>query len=169
MSRQTLALFGAASLIAGWMLASTASPPVAQTQGSPARRAAPVVAPAPSFEALQRRVNDVPPAPRPQRNPFVFDGMRPDTRQPLPVMEPEWTVEPDLAVPPVAPPLQLVGVAGNVIDGGIVRTAILSDGREMWLLAAGDTLPDGTSVVRVDEEAVVLADPAGVERVLRLR
>ena len=65
--------------------------------------------------------------------------------------------------------LQLVGVAGEETAAGLVHTAILSDGREMWLLKAGATLPDGSTVVRVDEDAVVLRDLSGVERVIRLR
>jgi hypothetical protein len=171
MSQQTLGLVGAACLVAGWMLASTASPPVAQTQAGPARRAAPAAPamPVPTFDTLHQRLDQAPPAPQPQRNPFTFEPRRPDARRAAPAPEAAWAPDADPPAPPAAPRLQLVGVAADLTDAGIIRTAILSNGREMWLLTVGGQLPDGRTIVRVEDDAVVLADALGQELVLRLR
>lgn len=169
MSRQTLGLVGAGSLLAGWMLASTVSPPVAQTQAGAPRRAVPVVpaASAPSFQALQWRVGQPPPTPQSHRNPFAFE-MRDRAEAPA-APAGEDVLSPDVEAPVVPSVLRLVGVAGDRTDHGLVRTAILSDGRDVWLLKAGDTLPDGRTIVRVDDEAVVVAGLDGAERLIRLR
>lgn len=174
MSRQTLGLVGAASLLAGWMLASTANPPVAQTQGAVAPRRAAVPAsvpapPVPSFEALRARLDAAPPAPRARRNPFEFGGRHddePDWEAP-PAPEPVVDAEPRPA--PAVPALRLLGVASSMTDEGLVRTAILSDGRELWMLTVGQTLPDGRAVTRVDDDAVTIDDPDGGVLVIRLR
>jgi hypothetical protein len=173
MSQQTLGLVGAACLVAGWMLASTARPPVAQTQGGAAGRAVPA-APAmavPTFDTLHQRLEQAPPAPQPQRNPFAFEPRRPDEPRAAAPAEAGRAPEIDPPAPPVpvAPLLQLVGVAADLTDDGIIRTAILSNGREMWLLKVGGQLPDGRTIVRVEDDAVALADAFGQELVLRLR
>ncbi|MDP1572418.1 MAG: hypothetical protein Q8L86_20655, partial [Vicinamibacterales bacterium] len=125
--------------------------------------------PVPSFEALRARLDAAPPAPRARRNPFVFGGGH--------VEAPAWEARPATdavaedeprPVPPV-PALQLLGVASTMTDAGLVRTAILSDGQELWMLTAGQALPDGRAVMRIDDEAVTLADADGGVRVLRLR
>lgn len=171
MSKQTLGLVGAASLLAGWMLASTASPPVARSEGGQTGQPAPPAPPdtsALSFEALQRR-QAAPPVPSPQRNPFLFGGLRPTPGAEAPAPEPVPTERGDAWSPPAVAALHLAGVASRSTPDGVVFTAIVSDGREVWLLGRGDALPDGRLVVRVDEGAAVLVDPFGAETVLRLR
>lgn len=167
MSRQTLGLVVTASLLAGWLVASTVSPPVARSQVAPARRAAAApTAAEPAFAELRQRLATAPPAPVVTRNPFVFDG-RPKAEvhdaPPAAVEAPDWE-----AAPPAAPRLLLSGIASAAGEDGPRRTAILSFNGELWMLAAGESLPDGQRVVRVDEDAVVLADPSGRELVVRL-
>lgn len=169
MSRQTLGLIVAASLLAGWLLASTMSPPVASSQVAPARRPAAVPARVePAFAQLRQRLAEAPPAPVVTRNPFAFDERRPpaseDAAPPAAVDAPaSWE-----AAPPPAPSVSLSGIATEAGEAGPRRTAILSLNGELWMVAAGEALPDGRRVVRVDEDAVVLADPSGHESVVRL-
>lgn len=175
MSRSSLALIGATLLLAGWMLASTLSPPVARSQPGPVRgaRPAPPSVPVLDVGAVRwpppRRL----PPPRPARNPFAF------SRAPAPAAA-EPAGGPDLpAVVPAGEPatpvaaarrdIYLAGIAGSTVGGVRVLTAVLSDGRDLWLLVAGEALPDGRIVTRVDEDAVVLTDARGVAHVLRLR
>jgi hypothetical protein len=170
MSRQTFGVVVAASLIAGWILASATRPPVARSQGTPPRRP-PAVTPAPpaaSFEALQQRLAGRPPSPRPTRNPFEF-GTRAVPRADGPAADAPSQWDAPVTAAPAPPRLHLAGVATEHTAEGTAHTAVLSDGRDVWLLRAGETLPDGTTVVRVEEDAVVLAGPTGTERVLRLR
>jgi len=167
MSRETLGLVGAACLITGWVLASTLSPPVARSEEGTVRRAAPAqpAVVVPEFDTLRERMRAAPGAPRPQRNPFVFEARE----------APPAAAAGRVAVPPPPAPtvtrvdVALVGIAADQTAAGLVRTAILADGQRLWLLTAGETLPDGRAVARIDEDAVVLADPSGLESVLRLR
>lgn len=173
MSRQTLGLIVAASLLAGWLLASTMSPPVASSQVAPARRPAAVPARVePAFEQLRQRLAEAPPAPVVTRNPFAFDERHPpaseDAAPPAAVDAPAGAPAPWEAAPPPAPSVLLSGIATEAGEAGPRRTAILSLNGELWMVVAGEALPDGRRVVRVDEDAVVLADPSGHESVVRL-
>jgi hypothetical protein len=62
----------------------------------------------------------------------------------------------------------LSGIAATEKDGAVVLTAIVIDNGSMIFAKAGDKLSGGHSVVRVEEKAIVIADAAGVEQVLRL-
>jgi hypothetical protein len=72
---------------------------------------------------------------------------------------------------PIAPPvpqIKLSGVATSLVDGTAVLTAIVIDNGAMVFVKAGDKLPSGATVVRVDELSMTLVDAAGVTQTVRL-
>lgn len=115
---------------------------------------------------LQRALRSAPPRPAPRRNPFVFasqTALPPGGTRDLPIYTPP------VAVAPAPPVMTLAGVATTDTPDGPVRTAVISTRGQVLLVKAGDALPLGLSVVRVDDDRVVLADAAGVETTLRLK
>ena len=179
MQPQRVALIAAACLTTGWLLASVVSPPVAELQELPdrpqprAERAKPATVDAPFTEQLHQRLQQLPVAPVPRRNPFVF-GSR--TRMPVEVAassarapEPEISIVrgPTTFTAP-GPSFKLSGVGSTDAAEGPIRTAILSDGTTVHLAKVGETV-GGYSVVEIAEDAVTLADAAGARWVLKFR
>jgi hypothetical protein len=78
---------------------------------------------------------------------------------------------PPVATPslPGGPTYSLSGIAATDGPDGVHRTAIISDGHGLLYATAGETLPGGYTVIDVLETMVLLRDPAGAERTLRLR
>src|SRR5262245_29627046 len=78
---RTVALVGAVCLISGWLLASGLTPPTANLQALPERRApdraSATPLPAAYSEQLKLKLDRLPAAPVPRRNPFVFGGREP--------------------------------------------------------------------------------------------
>ena len=68
-----------------------------------------------------------------------------------------------LAVPPPPPPLVLSGIAERKTPQGQTRTAILAGDMQVYLVAEGDSVAGRYRVVKIDSDAVVLRDEAGVE------
>jgi type IV pilus biogenesis protein PilP len=173
MALRNVTLIGASCLLAGWLLASVVLPPVASLQSNvqpPQRQgASPSAAPAaaPYTERLRLKLREAPAAPTPRRNPFRFQ------RGPQPTVSPEAPEDPTaLSLPAAAAPglpLALAGIATTASADGPARTAVLSSNGDVVLARAGDVLPDGYRVVRVDEESVTLSDATGQELVLRLK
>jgi hypothetical protein len=164
-------VIGAVCFLAGWLLASVLSPPVASLQSN-AESARPEVAapeaPAaqPYVERLRVRLQEAPKAPMPRRNPFVFGA-------PTPAAPPAAAPPADgpLASPtmPSGPDFELAGIATSDTSDGLVRTAVISAQGDVLLVKAGDTLPGGFTVGRVDEAAIVVVDDRGRELVLHLK
>ena len=178
MPPKTVAVLGAVCLTTGWLLASMLAPPVAKLQTLPERRtsrpATTAVEPAAAFtEQLHWRLQQAPTAPVPRRNPFTFGGK---TRSSASVAgQPAATDAPAAAAPvlevapvPSGPIFSLAGIGSTISAGGVLLTAVLSDGNTVHLVSAGETL-GGYKVVTVTEDSVTLADAQGAQTILRLR
>lgn len=175
MRPRTLVLIGALSLAAGWTAGTTSSP--ATQDAAAERRTGPRpldVEPAkggPYTEQLRQKLKEHPRSPIPGRNPFVFGSRHAPPalvrRAEMSAAAPEPDAGPALAASPFAM-FRLSGVASTRKDGAVVLTAILIDNETMVLVKAGDRLSGGHSVLRIEEQAVVIADAAGVEQVIRL-
>lgn len=169
---RTVVLIGTISLFAGWMAGTISSP---ATQDAPAQRrigprplGSPATSVAPYTAQLRRNLEKQPRSPVPGRNPFVF-GSRGSFSAPAKRPAAQQASEPEAR--PTLPPLpafKLSGIAASEKDGAVVFTAIVIDNGSMVFVKVGDKLSGGHSVVRVEEKAIVMADAAGVEQVLRL-
>ena len=172
MAPKPVALGAAACLMIGWLAASLLSPPVAQLQTRQAARAPrgavkepPPVAFAETLRLKLER-NDMVPSVR--RNPFVF-GTRARANSPgMPAADLDRPAEPPPAPAIVTPPYALSGLATNSTPDGEVRPAVLSVGRTVHLVKAGDRLA-GYTVAAVDHDAVTLVDASGARFAIRLR
>ncbi len=171
MSLKTVSLVGALCLLAGWLMASLVLPPVASLQSNPPpaeRRpsTAPASAEAPYAERLRLKLREAPAAPRPRRNPFTFERV-------TPARVGADTLTSGIADPsPVVvegPTITLAGIATATRADGVDRTAVLSTDGDVVLARVGDMVVGGYRVMRVDEDAVTLADAAGRELILRLK
>jgi hypothetical protein len=97
------------------------------------------------------------PAP-PARNPFRF-GSTPPARSAAPAPAPLPPAPLPESVPaPSAPPLALIGVAEQTIDGQVVRTAILSMGKDLYYVKTGERAGSAYEVVAIDAEGVEVKD-----------
>jgi len=159
-------LFAGALLISQWVLSSAAptvtpSPaPVAaphMTLSAYEQTTAPIVAEiAAQVDRLRERLNTPPAPPQPTRDPFRY-GQR---ELPRPK-----NVEPEIVAPPPAQPRapelpRLIAIASEKTDAGVEWRAAISNGDQIILLKAGDTI--GPFVVRsVSETTLELADPSG--------
>lgn len=176
MHPRTVSLIAALCLTGGWLLGSVVSPPTASLQSGPVGGNPPIERadqPAhPYTKRLEVRLDQAPQAPVPERNPFRF-GDRP--------AEPDGETDPQpdageigpFDIPEVAlptgPVFSLSGMAASDEDGQTVRTAIVSDGRTVYYVKAGGTLPGGVTVSRVEETFIVLTSPDGTTRTLSFR
>lgn len=94
------------------------------------------------------------PSPRtPGRNPFRFEASRPAAPPAAPVVTPG-----PVDLPAVAPrsSLRLVGMAERNDAGTLVRVAVISDGRELYLVKPGERVGNRFTVARIEAESVVL-------------
>jgi hypothetical protein len=180
MPPKTVALLGAVCLTTGWLLASMLTPPVAKLQSLPERRnARPAVAgreTAAAFtEQLHLKLQQAPVAPVPRRNPFTFgkaaavasaNTRRGALDMPATGGDPGSTLE----VAPVisGPILSLAGIGSSESPEGLTLTAVLSDGKTVHLVKAGEQVV-GYKVIAVTEDSATLADVNGMQVVLRLR
>lgn len=172
----TVLLIGALSLTAGWLAGSSSSSD--QQQGSATARPRtgprPIGSPAdaaPFTRQLRQRLDTQPArVPSTGRNPFVF-GVR---RAPSvarysdePVAAP---APPPVAVPftPPAPQIKLSGIAASQEGGATVLTAIISDNGALAFVKTGDKLPNGATVIKIEETGVVIMDAAGITQTIRL-
>ena len=170
---RTVVLIVAISLALGWLVGNTSSP-APQEPSAPRRTSgprplgAPAAPVAPYTAQLRQRLDEHPRSPTPGRNPFMFGSRRayapPISRAEAKETEPESRPMP---APAVLSAFKLSGIAATEKDGAVVLTAIVIDNGSMIFAKAGDKLSGGHSVVRVEEKAIVIADAAGVEQVLR--
>ncbi len=172
MRPQLVALIVAASLTIGWLLASIVSPPVAQLQDLPPHDTPPAdqeeqAADTAYAERLNLRMQAAPAPPVPRRNPFVFaEPVRHDRRRAAPEVAPAAPV--DVAPVETGPTLRLSGIGSSQTESGPVQTAILSDGRSVYLVKTGESVM-GLTVIEVTDQTAVLVSADGTRYVLRLR
>lgn len=165
----SLGRFVATAVATGWLVVGSVTRDTPQDREPRVAAQPTAAAPAASFtysqelrERLNRRV-----APERGRNPFMY-GSR---HAAAPAARRETAVEPAIpALPPEppAPQVKLSGIAMTEQDGAKVFTAIVIENGVMVLGKAGDRLPSGGVIVRVDELSVTLADAAGITQTLRL-
>jgi hypothetical protein len=158
---------GVLVLVSGWWLASLGGPQIAREGANDlSDKPATIAHDGSAFkERLRRGLSNAPAAPSPRRNPFLFSE-----REPAPAVARELPVDlPPPVMEPQSPALTLAGIATSDTPDGPVRTAVVSGTHGIALVKAGDLLPTGLVVVRVGEDHIVLADPAGTETVLRLK
>jgi hypothetical protein len=180
MHPRSVALIAAACLSTGWLLASLVSPPVAELQVLPERtrpraeREQPAAVDAPYTEQLHLRLQQLPVAPVPRRNPFVFGGRARVVSAPVAATDAN-AAEPETSVVsgPITrlatgPALRLSGIGSSDTPQGPVRTAVISDGSSVYLVKVGETV-NGYSVVDVTEDSVTLTKAAGAQWVLRVK
>ena len=74
-----------------------------------------------------------------------------------------------MPIAPRKPRFELTGMASTVKDGVTTWTAIILDGTGLLFVTAGDKLSGGYLVTKIQEGAVSIMDPAGVEQVLKLK
>jgi hypothetical protein len=169
-SPRVIGVVASGLVLAGWLLGSTLSPPVANTQEREATRRPPRPVEASPITPLQLLTRAAPRPPAPTRNPFVFgrDVARGSSTPSL--APPESAIadaDTDTTTTPAstvaADDWRLVGVAVGA-DG--VVTAVISGAGDVHLVRAGDQLPDATTVAEVTSELVRLerADGTRVER-----
>ena len=169
-------LIAAAALTTGWLLASVVSPPVAELQVLPlqADRAVPQPSESsatPYTEQLHLKLRSAPQPPVPRRNPFAFDSSRQSRtnadvsaapRRDAPAVE---SPQPPIVT---GPSLRLSGIGSTNSPAGPVWSAVISDGRTVYLVAIGESVA-GYSVVAITEDSVTIADAAGAQWTLRLK
>lgn len=175
MRPKLVALMLAAALTTGWLLASIVSPPVAELQVLPQRTVRPASsrdAPVDArfIERLNLRLQSASTAPVTRRNPFVF-GSAP-RRIDRETTGGSATLLPREEAPPApsvaGPSLRLSGIGTTTTDAGAVRTAIISDGRTVYLAKLGETVT-GYVVVAITDDTVTIEDAAGKSWILRLK
>lgn len=153
MPLRTVALVAAVCVTIGWLLAATLTPPVARLQSLPDRQPRQASEQAPFTEQLNLRLRDAPPPPTTGRNPFSF-GERARREPTAPAVVTDVAAGPPAAidVPPSGPAYQLSGIGIT----GDVRTAVLTDGRDVHIVKVNDAIGVYT-VVEITESTVTLA------------
>lgn len=173
-SHRLTGTLAATAFVAGWFSASWLSPPAAVSQVRPPRPE--VLRPSiPMPHITLEAVTAPETAPAGTRNPFLFAGGTEATRllsgraavefaerEPGRADDSAPSEAPALAPPPM---WRVVGIATNETGA---FTAVVSGGGDVWLLAVGDRLPDGSAIVEIDSAGLVLTGPAGDRITLRL-
>lgn len=159
----------ALGFLAGWLTASWTQPPTAVTQVQPRRPAPPAPPPIEVPRVALHAVSAPETHPAIARDPFRFGGravaavgVRSTVSSASASVDPA-PLEPAPAV--VELQWRLVGMAST---GDAPTTAVLSRPGEVLLVSAGDRLPDGTEVVRLEPGQVILALASGETRTLVL-
>jgi hypothetical protein len=169
MRPRTVALVATMSLALGWLASSMVSPAAPAAQPGASRGPRPIGVtepPAPYTEQLRKKLEAKPRSPSPQRNLFVFGGRRaPAPRR----VDPDPPPAPFVPRAPAVPTFSLTGVASSVVDGQTVHTAIIKSDGGLQFVKAGDQLPGGYKVTRVEEGYALIMNAAGVEQTIRLR
>ena len=145
-----------------------APPPASAPQGTaggprpPAPRGAVASDSARAAARLQVRVRREVEYTQPQRNPFRFSAARPEVERGGDISEPAPApLAPPVAIPFVAPPMKLAGIAEDQKGEQKERTAILSSPSGVLLVHEGDAVPGDYRVGRIESEAVELVKADG--------
>jgi hypothetical protein len=180
MQLRTVALVGGLGLTLGLALGGRVpgqSSDAAPARGSSGPRPLAVTPPAsvsPLTEQLRLRLDQKPPAPRTDRNPFAFGGRRSAPALGRSAAASVATAPTEPAPEPAEPPppgseFRLTGMASTQGPDGVVWTAMVHDGQGLLYVQRGDALPGGFEVVDLQETSITLRDAGGGERTLRLR
>lgn len=162
---------GGGVLLLTWMVSPAASAP---TRTDPPRTAieidqssAVVAEVNTQVERLRERLDTVPSFPPPSRDPFNF-GRRAEPRPPV-VSNPTPPVPAIVEAPPGPVLPHLVAIVASDEDGGVVRSAVISENDDVRFLKPGDTM--GNLVVRtIAADVVTLVDrTSGATFTLSLR
>lgn len=153
---RTVALVAAVCVTIGWLLAATLTPPVARLQSLPEGEPRQAAEPAPFTEQLNRRLREAPLPPSTGRNPFGFGGRdRSESPAAAVVSAAAEVPSPAIDLPPSGPSYQLSGIGVT----GDVRTAVLTDGREVHVVKVNDAVGAYT-VLEITDSTVTLASDA---------
>ena len=171
MTRTTLkALWvGGGGILATWIaVAPNHTVPAATQQAAAVRQ--PSSPSAPSAEDLNTRTNKL-------RERSAAATLRPSTRNPfrysspksaLRSSAPDRAAEPPIVAPiPMTPPSVMLKLSGVALRAG-KRTAIIAVDSQIYLVAEGDSVAGRYTVVKIDPEAVLLRDDAGLAQRLVL-
>ena len=172
-SPRALGLTGAALVVAGWLLGSTLSPPVARTQQRTAARdsvSGPALPPIVPLNRMATRPTPGPPSPA--RNPFTFGrgGVADEIRVAAASDAPLGATSPDAPLAAttsdaIADEWRLLGLA-TAADGAM--TAIVRGRGDIHLVRAGDRVAGDLLVSEVGEAGVRLQRADGTTIDLRL-
>lgn len=159
------AVWSGVTALATWLASGPAVAPGA-VAGAPVRPARPALTDGAASvqplvdltgeaERLARRLDEAQVYRAPARDPFQFKVAAEPARPVAAVAAP---VAPASLTPaPVAPPtFMLVGVAEDRQGDGVIRTAVVSGGGELWLVKAGESVDGKFTVTAVDADAVEL-------------
>lgn len=170
MDWKTTAVMSGFGIVATWMASAPLVPPRAPVGSVPVPPTTQVVASPIEQEAARlARGLDLQARPGPpSRNPFRFG-----VATPAPTVAPAASVVPAAAAAPTAaahavPSLSLAGIAEDVVEGTIVRTAILSGPSGIVLARVGDVVTEGYRVSSIEAGAVELAADGAVPLTLSL-
>jgi hypothetical protein len=158
-------LLSGVALLVSWAVAPAApiAPPDTAAAIAAIEQSVPVVDEVNAqVDRLRERLAEPQKFPPPQRNPFDF-GRHPEPARPVkPVVE-----TPAVPVEPPPPPLpRLLAIVLNTVDGAAVHSAVFSNGDDVNILKAGDTI--GRYVVRsVASDGAELVD-RNTSRVFRV-
>jgi Tfp pilus assembly protein PilP len=97
------------------------------------------------------------------RNPFRYNSPKSAPRS----SAPERPAEPPVVAPTPTPPSVTLKLSGVAQRAG-KRTAIIAGDGQIYLVAEGDSVAGRYTVVKIDPEAVLLRDAAGIEQRLAL-
>jgi hypothetical protein len=172
-SPRALGLTGAALVVAGWLLGSTLSPPVARTQQRTVAResvSGPALPPIVPLNTMATRPTPGPPSPA--RNPFTFgrSGVSDEVRIAAAADAPHAANASDAPVATtanhaIADEWRLLGLA-TAADGAM--TAVVRGRGDVHLVRAGDRVAGDLLVSEVGEAGVRLQRADGTTIGLRL-
>jgi hypothetical protein len=94
---------------------------------------------------------------QPGRNLFSFSTRPAPVALPLPA-PPKAAVSESVATRPAAPAMKLSGIAEDVTERGVVRTAIISAFGQLFLAKEGDAVTDRYRVVKISSDVAELSD-----------
>jgi hypothetical protein len=171
-SRRVVGVTACGLVLAGWLLGSTLSPPVARMQERGGTRTA--AAPLPALTIT--RLDDLasagprPGPPAPARNPFAFGRGEPDrSTTPAHAVDPQPVTDDDADTAPIASAAaaewRLLGLAVSA-DGAV--TGVIGGAGDVHLVRAGDRLPGDVTVIEVVDSAVRIQRADGTVIELRL-
>ncbi len=158
MTWKSTALLSGAGLLATWF--ASVPPPGKPTAPVPARTADPAVSSRAATDIvaeaarLRARLESTPSFQHPSRDPFRF-GER--AERPAPAPAPVVPPPPVVDLPP-SPSVRMVlsGVAENLTNGVLVRTAIISTPQDVLLVKEGEMVSSTYRVALVTADAVEL-------------
>lgn len=155
-----IVVFAGAVLVSTYILAPAAAPPhlpvVPASDLAAIAQAKPIVdAVDAQVDRLRERLTNPPAYPPPIRDPFRF-GARAEPSRPK-AATPALT-ERAVVVPPQPALPKLVAIATSVIDGVLVRTAVLSVGDDLQMVKTGETYQN-FSIRSVGIDGVEIVEP----------